>query len=94
MSGAIVKLTVEYPRELDVFIDETALRKYANCCFEFHLVKKPKIEARVRIPQGQAISSLSPMDLLGQYFDSAKINDVAELQELAKQIIYEDKPDI
>lgn len=94
MSGAIVRLTVEYPRELDVFIDETALRKYADCCFEFHLVKKPKVEARVRIPQGQAISSLSPLDLLGQYFDSAKISDVEELQELAKQIIYEDDPDV
>ncbi len=94
MSGAIVKLTVEYPRELDVFIDETALRNYADTCFEFHLVKKPKVEARVRIPQGQAISSLSPLDLLTQYFDSAKVNDVEELQELAKQIIYEDEPEL
>jgi exonuclease SbcD len=85
---------VEYPRELDVLIDESALRKYAEHAFEFHLVKKPKIEARVRIPQGQAISSLSPIDLLTQYFDSAKINDVEELQELAKQIIYQDDPDI
>ncbi len=94
MSGAIVKLTVEYPRELDVFIDETALRNYAEHCFEFHLVKKPKVEARVRIPQGQAISSLSPLDLLTQYFDSAKVNDVEELNELARQIIYEDEPEI
>lgn len=92
MTDAIVKLTVEYPRELDVFIDETALRNYACSCFEFHLVKKPKVEARVRIPQGQAISSLSPLDLLSQYFDSAKINDADELQELAKQIIYQDEP--
>jgi exonuclease SbcD len=94
MSGAIVRLTVEYPRELDVFIDEMALRKYAEQAFEFHLVKKPKVEARVRIPQGQAISSLSPIDLLTQYFESAKINDVEELQELAKQIIYEDDPEL
>jgi exonuclease SbcD len=94
MAGAIVKLTVEYPRELDVFIDETALRKYAETCFEFHLVKKPKVEARVRIPQGQSISSLSPLDLLSQYFDSAKINDAEDLHELAKQIIYEDQSDI
>jgi exonuclease SbcD len=94
MAGAIVKLTVEYPRELDVFIDETALRKYAEQAFEFHLVKKPKIEARVRIPQGQAISSLSPLDLLTQYFESAKINEAEDLRELAKQIIYEDEPDI
>jgi exonuclease SbcD len=94
MAGAIVKLTVEYPRELDVLIDEAALRKYAESAFEFHLVKKPKVEARVRIPPGQAISSLSPLDLLTQYFDSAKVNEVEELHELAKQIIYPDEPDI
>ena len=94
MSEAIVKLIVEYPRELDVLIDESALRKYAEEAFEFHLVKKPKVEARVRIPEGQAISSLSPMDLLTQYFDSAKIKDAEELQELAKQIIFEDESDI
>ena len=94
MSEAIVKLIVEYPRELDVLIDESALRKYAEEAFEFHLVKKPKVEARVRIPEGQAISSLSPMDLLTQYFDSAKIKDAEELQELAKEIIFEDESDI
>ncbi len=94
MAGAIVKLTVEYPRELDVLIDESALRKYAEGAFEFHLVKKPKVEARVRIPPGQAISSLSPLDLLTQYFDSAKVNDAEELHELAKQIIYPDEPEV
>lgn len=93
MTDAVVKLIVEYPRELDVLIDETALRKYAECAFEFHLVKKPKIEARVRIPQGQAISSLSPLDLLTQYFDSAKVGEADDLRELAKQIIYEDESD-
>jgi exonuclease SbcD len=93
LMGAIVRLTEEYPRELDVLIDETALRKYAEHAFEFHLVKKPKVEARVRIPEGQAISSLSPLDLLTQYFDSAKINDAEDLRELAKQIIYEDDTD-
>lgn len=94
MADAIVRLTVEYPRELDVLIDETALRKYAEHAFEFHLVKKPKVEARVRIPQGQAISSLSPLDLLTQYFESAKVNEAEELRELAQQILYEDETDI
>src|SRR5215208_1123338 len=37
MTEAIVKLTVEYPRELDVLIDESALRRHTECCFEFHL---------------------------------------------------------
>jgi exonuclease SbcD len=87
MDGAIVKLLVEYPRELDVLIDETALRKHCGQAFEFHLVKKPKVEARVRIPEGQAISSMSPLDLLVQYFESAKIKEPDELRRLAQQII-------
>src|SRR5690606_10396510 len=82
MSGAIVKLVVEYPRELDTLIDESALRKHAEDAFEFHLVKRPQIEARVRIPEGQVVSSMSPLELLGQYFDSAKIEDADELQKL------------
>ena len=90
MTEAIVKLTVEYPREMDVLIDETALRKYTECCFEFHLVKRPKSEARVRIPEGQTVSSLSPLELLSQYFEAAKIKESDELQQLAREIIADD----
>jgi len=93
MSDAIVKLIVEYPRELDTLIDESALRKHAEKAFEFHLVKRPQIESRVRIPEGQVVSSMSPLDLLGQYFDSAKIEDADELQKLAQEIISEENPD-
>ena len=94
MAEAIVKLTVEYPRELDVLIDESALRKHTECCFEFHLAKRPKTEARVRIPEGQAVSSLSPLELLNQYFESAKIKESEELQDLAREIIATDSLDI
>ena len=87
MSEAIVKLVVEYPREWDTLIDESALRKYAEQAFEFHLVKRPQIEARVRIPNGQVVSSMSPLDLLEQYFDVAKVTDKDDLQKLAREII-------
>ena len=87
MSGAVVKLVVEYPRELDTLIDEPALRKFAEDAFEFHLVKRPQIESRVRIPEGQVVSSMSPLDLLGQYFDAAKVGDKDDLQRLAQEII-------
>lgn len=90
MSDAIVKLTVEYPREWDSLIDESALRKYAEGAFEFHLVKRPQSQARARIGEGQVISSLSPMDLLNQYFDSAKVNNADELKKLAQEIIGEE----
>jgi exonuclease SbcD len=89
MVGAIIKLTIEYPREWDVLIDESALRKYAEPAFEFHLVKKPKVEARVRIPEGQVVSSMSPLELLDQYFDSARVSNKDDLQKLAQSIISE-----
>ncbi len=90
MSEAIVRLVVDYPREWDSLIDESALRKYTEGTFEFHLVKRPQSESRVRIAEGQVVSSLSPLDLLTQYFDSAKTRDVDELQKLAQEIISSD----
>ena len=93
MSDAIVQLIVDYPREWDTLIDETALRKYTEDAFEFHFVKRPQIESRVRIPEGQAVSSLSPLDLLEQYFNSAKVKDAGELKRLAQEIISEDTID-
>jgi hypothetical protein len=76
--------------QLDTLIDESALRKHAEKAFEFHLVKRPQIESRVRIPEGQVVSSMSPLDLLAQYFDSAKVEDAEELQKLAREIISDD----
>jgi exonuclease SbcD len=93
MSEAIVKLVVEYPREWDTLIDDAALRKHAEQAFEFHLVKKPKVESRVRIPEGQVVSSMSPLDLLTQYFDASKADDKESLQKLAQEIISEDTTD-
>jgi exonuclease SbcD len=90
MSEAIVRLVVEYPREWDSVIDESALRKYAADAFEFHLVKRPQVEARARIGEGQVVSSLSPLELLEQYFDSAKVSNAEELKRLAQEIISED----
>lgn len=94
MTDAIVRLMVEYPREWDSLIDEPALRKYAEDCFELHLVKRPQSESRVRIAEGQVVSSLSPLDLLEQYFDSSKVSNAAELKKLAQEIISEDILDL
>jgi DNA repair protein SbcD/Mre11 len=93
MSGAIVRLTVEFPREMDILIDESALRDYAENAFEFHLVKKPKVEARVRLPEGQTIGSLGPIDLLDQYWRATKTADTDDLQKLARDIISNETPE-
>ncbi|GJQ34743.1 MAG: nuclease SbcCD subunit D [Anaerolineaceae bacterium] len=90
MSGAILRLVVEYPREWDSLIDESALRKSAADAFEFHFVKRPQIVSRSRIDEGQVVSSLSPLDLLDQYFNSAKVTNPEDLKKLAQEIISED----
>jgi exonuclease SbcD len=90
MSDAIVRLVVEYPREWDTLIDEPALRKYAEDTFEFHFVKRPQIEARARLPEGQVVSSLSPLELVEQYLNSAKVTNADELKKLAQEIISEE----
>lgn len=89
LEGAIVKLTVEYPREYDALIDEAALRKHAAQAFEFHLVKHPQIETRIRLPADQTISSLSPLELLEQYWKAGHMDPAQAgiLKELAREII-------
>jgi len=87
MEGAIVRLTVEYPREWDTLIDDGALRKHAENAFEFHLVKRPQVEARIRLPADQTVSSLSPLDLLDQYWKASHTEDAEALQQLAQEIL-------
>ena len=87
LADAIVRLTVEYPREWDTLIDDTALRKHAEGAFEFHLVKRPQVEARIRLPADQTVSSLSPLDLLEQYWKASHTDDADALQQLAQEIL-------
>jgi exonuclease SbcD len=93
LDGAIVKLVVEYPREYDALIDEPALRKYAAGAFEFHLVRRPQIETRVRLPADQTVSSLSPLELLEQYWRAAHVEpqEIEALQKLAAEILRADQ---
>jgi exonuclease SbcD len=91
LEDAIVRLTVEYPREWDTLIDDAALRKHAENAFEFHLVKRPQVEARIRLPADQTVSSLSPLDLLDQYWKASHTEDAEALQQLAQEILAGDE---
>ncbi|MBN1535994.1 MAG: exonuclease SbcCD subunit D [Anaerolineales bacterium] len=91
MEGAIVRLTLEYPRDWESLIDEASIREYASAAFEFHLVKKPHMETRIRLPQDQSIGSLSPLDLLEKYFLANHIEpgEIEDLKKLAAEILNE-----
>jgi exonuclease SbcD len=89
MEGAVVKLTVEYPREWDTLIDDAALRKHTEGAFEFHFVKRPQMEARVRLPSDQSVSSLTPLELLETFWLSNKTDadEMAALKQLAQNVL-------
>ena len=92
-SQAVLRLVVEYPRELETQLDENALREYAAGAFEFHLVKRPQMDARVRLPQDQALGSLTPLELLELYWRTVHIEppESDALQSLAKDLL--EKPE-
>lgn len=89
MRDAILRLVVNYSRQWDPLFDEAALRRQAAPAFEFHLVRRPQLEARLRLPSDQAISSLPVLDLLDLYWKTMGVEkDEAEaLQKLAGEII-------
>ncbi|HQM54673.1 MAG TPA: exonuclease SbcCD subunit D [Anaerolineaceae bacterium] len=86
--NAIFRLVIEYPRELEADIDEPALRQKFASALEFHLVRRPQAEARLRLPANQNIASYSPLELLSTYWKSthAQPRDLAGLQTLAQSI--------
>jgi exonuclease SbcD len=92
LSGAILRLEIEYPRAWEPYLDEQSIRRYCEPAFEFHLLRRPQDEARLRLPGDQAISSLSPLQLLDVYWKSTHSeSDPPEewdaLQKLAVAII-------
>lgn len=95
MSGAIVRLVVEYPRDLEKLIDESALREHAKSALEFHFVKRPQVDARVRLPADQSIAALTPLELLELYWKSLRLDgdEAAQLQALAGQVLADPDPE-
>ena len=89
ITDAIVKLPIEYPRELEMFLDETVLREKCASALEFHLIRRPQEEARLRLPSDQSIASLSPLELLTMYWNSVHTKPVQTdtLHSLARSII-------
>ena len=96
LKDAIVRLVIEYPREWDTLIDEPALRKYTADAFEFHLVKRPQVEARIRLAADQTVSSLAPLELLEQYWKTlhADEGEAEILQKMAREVVNNEKGEL
>ena len=91
LKDAIVKMVIEYERDWESLIDESALHALTAETFEFHLVKRPQIEARVRLPEGRTASSLDVIELLDIYWQASsremEEDHRARLDEIARSIV-------
>ncbi len=89
LEDAIVRLTVDYPRQWDTLIDEAALRQYAGAALNFTWCGGPKSKRGCACPADATISSLQPLELLNLYWKSTntKSKEVEELQKLAAEVI-------
>lgn len=89
LAGAIVRLVAEFPAEWETRLNEQELRQYTAEAFEFHFIRRPQREARLRLPNDQAIASLNALDLLDVYWRSINTaaDETGELQKLAKDVI-------
>ncbi len=87
MQDAILRLTLVYPREFETLLDEPALRQAVESAFEFHLVRRPQFKARL-ILGDRTVSSLTPSDLLGVYWETVKADaaEASEMQKMADEI--------
>ncbi len=92
LKDAVVRLVLEYPREWESLIDEASLREHTAEAFEFHLIKRPQQENRIRLPEDQTVGTLSAMELLEIYWKAnyTDSDTIEELQNLAEEIIQGD----
>jgi exonuclease SbcD len=90
LCDAMVRLTLIYPRELESLIDEHALRARAEPALEFHLVRKPQQDPRLRLPEDQTMANLSPLELLELYkraVTSQPPQGFEDIQRMAADIV-------
>jgi DNA repair protein SbcD/Mre11 len=91
LADAMLRLVIDYPREMEVFLDEAVLRERCASAFEFHLVRRPQEEARTRFSAEDSVANLTPIELLGRYWQTVKLEpgNTEPLQALAASIIQE-----
>jgi exonuclease SbcD len=89
MKDAMVRLVVRYPREWEPMIDEPAVRRAAEKAFEFHFIRRPVAQARIRLPEDVQIAALTSPELLDIFWKSSPPAgfDSTDLLDLASDII-------
>ncbi len=89
ITDTIARLQLKYPRDWEPLIEDHWIRERYQSALEFQFVRKPIVEARLRLPEDQEISSIPPEQLLKIYLENQtnETEEIEILQALAKEII-------
>lgn len=93
LDGAVTRLILEYPKAWDPLIDENAIRELVKDSFEFHFLKQPQYESRIRLKKDQPVGSLTSQQLLDEYWRVSKTpeDEIKSLNQLAGEILQPDE---
>ncbi len=93
LEGAVTRLVLDYPKAWDPLIDENSIRELVKNCFEFHFLKQPQYESRIRLDENQSVGSLTSEQLLNEYWRVSKTpkNEIKSLNQLAGEILHPDE---
>jgi hypothetical protein len=91
MKDAIGRLTLTYPREWEAFVDEPAIRRYAQDAFEFHFIRHAQLKIGARVPNEESLLGKNASDQLDYYWKNLGLSDEngKELKPLAEKIMAE-----
>ena len=87
---AIVRIVLVYPRQWEALIDERAIRDHMEGAFEFYLLRHPRAQSRVLLPDNLSLAQLPPLDLLELYWKSIHMesDQAKELTRIAAEILH------
>lgn len=89
VAEAICRVQLSYPRDWEPLLDENAIADRFRDAFSFQIHKRTLAENRSRLGDTVAVESLTPTELLEQYWRSIGLDEAeaAAMQNLAREIL-------
>ncbi|UCG25413.1 MAG: exonuclease SbcCD subunit D [Chloroflexota bacterium] len=91
VDGAICRVQLSYPRDWEPLVDETAIGERFSSALSLQILKHRQSDKRSRLGDIVAVETLSPQELLDQYWLNIGLDDeeADAMRSLAKEILAE-----
>ncbi len=89
LEGAIVRLNINYPADVEATIDDAQIRERGRLAQEIKINKRPEYSVRARLGDNRETQSMTPEDLLKLYWKQNHMEEaeIEALQALAERVI-------